>query len=377
MLYFNPKIPPMRLFTLLIILLPFSLMAQRPIGYHLLIGTYTKSMHVYNFNMETGALSPLSTIDGLDNPSFLIADRTAVYAVGEAGGGKTGNVYAFGWSGNQLQLKNTQPSGGTSPCHITIDKAGWNVIVSNYSNGSISVLPILRDGSLGNPLQTIQHTGSSIVESRQKGPHAHSATFSPDGKQVFVADLGIDKIMIYDYHPDNREAPLSPAAIPFVATKPGMGPRHFTFHPNGKYAYVVGELNGEVTVYQYKDRTLKPIQSLSSAPDANPKFGLADVHISPDGAFLYLSDRSTQNYLAIFKINKKTGELSFVGHQPTLGKTPRNFLIDPSGKYLIAANQDSNNVVVFKRDLASGKLSPTGQEISVSKPVCLQLIPLK
>lgn len=358
----------MRLFTLLIILLPFSLMAQS----RLIIGTYTQNVHVYSFNAETGALTSLNSTGDLNNPSFLVANSKAAYAVGEATGGKTGNVYAFSWNGNQLQLKNTQPSGGTSPCHITMDKAGKNVIVSNYGNGSVSVLPVLADGSLGDPLQTIQHTGSSVVESRQKGPHAHSANFSPDEKQVFVADLGIDKIMVYDYHPDNKQTPLTPAAIPFVATKPGMGPRHFTFHPNGKYAYVVGELNGDVTAYHYKNKTLVPFQTLSSAPGATPKFGLADVHISPDGEFLYLSDRNAQNYLAIFKISKNTGELSFQSHQPTLGENPRNFLIE--GKYLLVANQNSNNVVVFKRDTKTGKLSPTGHEISVQKPVCLQLV---
>ncbi|SIO10343.1 lactonase family protein [Chitinophaga niabensis] len=359
----------MRFFSLLIILLPFSLMAQS----RLLIGTYTKSMHVYSFNAETGALTAQDSTQELNNPSFLTVapGGQAVYAVGEAGGGK---VYALGLNGNQLLLKNTQSSGGNGPCHITIDKAGRNVIVANYGSGSVSVLPVLADGSLGAPLQTIQHTGSSVVESRQKGPHAHSANFSPDEKQVFVADLGIDKIMVYDYHPDNKQTPLTPAAIPFVATKPGMGPRHFTFHPNGKYAYVVGELNGDVTAYHYKGGTLIPFQSLSSAPGASVKFGLADVHISPDGKFLYLSDRDKQNYLAIFTINKNTGKLSFSGHQSTLGENPRNFLIDPSGKFVLAANQSTNNVVVFKRDLVSGKLTPTGYEISVQKPVCLQLV---
>ena len=359
----------MRFLILLIILLPFTLMAQS----RLLIGTYTKSMHVYSFNTETGALAALDSTNELNNPSFLTVSPggKAVYAVGEAGGGK---VYALGLNGHQLLLKNTQSSGGNGPCHITMDKAGRNVIVANYGSGSVSVLPVQPDGSLGNPIQTIQHTGSSIVESRQKGPHAHSATFSPDEKQVFVADLGIDKILVYDYHQQNTQTPLSPAAIPFVATKPGTGPRHFTFHPNGKYAYVVGELNGEVTAYHYKDKTLVPFQSLSSAPGASPKFGLADVHISPDGQFLYLSDRNKQNYLAIFRINKNSGELSFAGHQSTLGENPRNFLIDPSGKFVLVANQNANNVVVFKRDPASGKLTPTGHEIKVQKPVCLQLI---
>lgn len=365
----------MRLFIVLI-LFPFITMAQSPKEYRLLIGTYTDNLFIYKFNTATGALTEAGSASGLNNPSFVTvaANGQSFYAVSEAGGGKSGEVHSFTLNSITPLIRQTQPSGGTSPCHINIDKAGKNVIVANYGNGSVSVLPVLEDGSLGAPVQIIQHTGSSVVESRQKGPHAHSANFSPDEKQVFVADLGIDKIMVYDYHPENKQAPLQPAAIPFITTKPGNGPRHLTFHPNGKYAYVVGELNGDVTAYHYKDKTLVPFQSLSSAPGASPKFSLADVHISPDGEFLYLSDRGDQNYLAIYKINKSTGELSFSGHQPTLGKNPRNFSLDPSGKYLLVANQSSDNVVVFQRDAASGKLTPTGIQISVPKPSCLQFI---
>lgn len=375
MLYFMPQIPFMRLLISLLIL-PLITMAQSPKEYRLLIGTYTDTMFIYKFNAENGSLEEASSASGLDNPSFLTvsADRKSFYAVSEAGGGKAGQVHSFALDGVMPSLRKTQPSGGTSPCHINIDKAGQNVFVANYGNGSLSVLPILKDGSMGAPVQTIQHTGSSIVESRQKGPHAHSVNFSPDEKQVFVADLGIDKIMVYDYDPKNKKTPLKPAAIPFVVTKPGNGPRHLTFHPNGKYVYVVGELNGDVTAYHYKDKTLIPFQSLSSAPGASPKFSLADLHISPDGEFLYLSDRGDQNYLAIYKISKSTGELSFSGHQSTLGKNPRNFSIDPSGKYVLIANQNSNNVIVFKRDAASGKLTATGEQISVPKPSCLQFV---
>ncbi|MRG46153.1 beta-propeller fold lactonase family protein [Chitinophaga sp. SYP-B3965] len=364
----------MRLFTLLIILLPFSTAAQT-----LLIGTYTKSIHVCRFDPETGAITKVSSNDELNNPSFLTvsANGQYVYAVGEASGANGGSVYALKFDGNRLELMNSQSSGGKGPCHINIDKAGRNVIVANYANGSVSVLPIQPDGSLGAPIQTIQHTGSSIVESRQKGPHAHSVNFSPDQKQVFVADLGIDKIMVYDYHPGNKKTPLTPAAIPFITTQPGMGPRHFTFHPNGKWAYVVGELNGNVTVYNYKNKTLLPVQTVSTAPGAKPQFGLADVHVTPDGNFLYVSDRIKQNYLASFKINKSNGELSFIAHEPTLGENPRNFMIDPSGKYVLVANQSTNNVVVFKRDPASDKLTPTGNQINVERPVCLQLVPVK
>lgn len=379
MLYFMPQIHPMRLFTLLIILLPFTTMAQAPKDYRFLVGTYTKAMHVCRFDPATGNISLINTLEGLNNPSFLTisANGQHVYAVSETG--KTeGGVYAFSFdkTSSKLKLLNTQPSGGTSPCHISIDKAGRHAIVSNYGSGTVSVLPILEDGSLGAPVQTIQHTGSGFVEARQKGPHAHSATFSPDEKQVFVADLGIDKIMVYDYHPENKQAPLTPAAIPSIVTPPGTGPRHFTFHPNGKYAYVVGEMRGNVISYAYKNGTLTLLQSVSTSPWADPKFGLADVHISPDGNFLYVSDRERQNYLVIFTINSSNGEIRYLTREPTLGETPRNFLIGPSGKFVLVANQNSNNIVAFKRDTATGLLSrPTDQLFNIGAPVCLQLIP--
>lgn len=368
----SPKYSLMRL--LIFLLLPFITMAQSPKEYRLLIGTYSDTLFIYTFNTETGILKKAGAASGLKNPSFLTisANKQSLFGVSEDG--KNGQVYSFALNGVMLSLRETQSSGGTSPCHINIDKAGRNVFVANYGNGSLTVLPILKDGRMDAPVQIIQHTGSSIVESRQKGPHAHSVNFSPDEKQVFVADLGIDKIMVYDYDPANTKAPLRPAAIPFIATKPGNGPRHLTFHPNGKYVYVVGEINGDVTAYHYKDKTLVPFQSLSSAPGASPKFSLADIHISPDGEFLYLSDRGDQNYLAIYKISKSTGELSFSAHQSTLGKNPRNFSIDPSGKYVLIANQNSDNVIVFKRDAVSGKLTPTGEQINVPKPSCLQFI---
>lgn len=369
----------MRLLIFLFSLLPVITMAQAPKEYRFLVGTYTKAMHVCSFNPATGNISLINTVEGLNNPSFLTisADGQHVYAVSEAG--KTeGGVYAFAFekTSSKLTLLNTQPSGGTSPCHISIDKAGRNAIVSNYGNGSVTVLPILEDGSLGAPVQTIQHTGSGPVEGRQEGPHAHSATFSPDEKQVFVADLGIDKIMVYDYDPENKQTPLTPAAIPFVATQPGTTPRHFTFHPNGKYAYLVGELRGNVVSYAYENKTLRLLQSVSTSPWASPKFGLADVHISPDGNFLYVSDRERQNYLAIFTIDSNNGEIRYFKREPTLGETPRNFLIGPNGKFVLVANQNSDNIVAFKRDTATGLLSrPTNQQFSIKAPVCLQMIP--
>ena len=369
----------MRLFTLLIILLPFTTMAQVPKDYRFLVGTYTKAIHVCRFDPATGNISLINTLEGLNNPSFLTisANGQHVYAVSEAG--KTeGGVYAFSFdkTSNRLKLLNTQPSGGTSPCHISIDKAGRNAIVSNYGSGSVSVLPILEDGSLGAPVQTIQHTGSGFITSRQEGPHAHSATFSPDEKQVFVADLGIDKIMIYDYDPENKKAPLTPSAIPFVATGPGTGPRHFIFHPNGKYAYVVGELGGNVVAYNYAHKTLTAIGAFSTSPWASPKFGLADVHISPDGNYLYVSDRERQNYLVIFSINQSNGEIRYLNRERTLGETPRNFLIAPSGKFVLVANQNSDNIVAFKRDVATGMLSrPSDQQFKIGAPVCLQMVP--
>lgn len=349
---------------------------------YLLAGTYTdtgsEGIYVYKFDRHTGALTPVDTASGLNNPSFLVVapDKKHVYAVGETG--DAGKVYALSFdpANGKLQLLNEQPAGGDGPCHINIDSASRNVLVGNYGGGSLSVLPVKEDGSLAAPVQTIQHTGSSIVESRQKAPHVHAVIFSPDGKQLFVPDLGIDKIVVYNYNYENAFQPLTPGTPPAVGIRPGGGPRHFVFHPNGKHAYVVHEISGHITCFHYDTSRLIPFQMVASTPASykGNKASGADIHISPDGKFLYMSNRGDLNNLAIFRIDARSGKLTPAGHQSTKGKSPRNFLIDPSGAYLLVANQDSDNIIVFKRNRSTGRLTATGQEVSIPKPVCLKMV---
>ncbi|MFD2885543.1 lactonase family protein [Chitinophaga cymbidii] len=349
---------------------------------YLLAGTYTdtgsEGIYVYKFDRHTGALTPVDTASGLSNPSFLVVapDKKHVYAVGETG--DAGKVYALSFdpANGKLQLLNEQPAGGDGPCHINIDSASRNVLVGNYGGGSLSVLPVKEDGSLAAPVQTIQHTGSSIVESRQKAPHVHAVIFSPDGKQLFVPDLGIDKIVVYNYNYENAFQPLTPGTPPAVGIRPGGGPRHFVFHPNGQHAYVVHEISGHITCFHYDTSRLIPFQMVASTPASykGNKASGADIHISPDGKFLYMSNRGDLNNLAIFRIDARSGKLTPAGHQSTKGKSPRNFLIDPSGAYLLVANQDSDNIIVFKRNKSTGRLTATGQEVSIPKPVCLKMV---
>ncbi len=358
-----------------------SLMSTLTVGQNaeltLLIGTYTtktsEGIYVYRFNTKTGDLTPVSIGKGVKNPSFLAfsPDQRFVYSVAEMSGGAVSS-FSFDKSSGNLVMLNTESAGGAGPCHITVDKTGKWVIVGNYGGGSLSVLPILSDGSLGKATQTIQHEGKSINVERQEKPHVHSINIAPNNKDVFVPDLGTDKIMTYELNAQTGQ--LTAGNPPFTGTTPGAGPRHFTFHPNGKFAYVIQELDATITAFNYKPGKLEPFQTVKTLPDDyTGRKWCADIHISPDGKFLYGSNR-THESLVIFSINQKTGELTYVGHQNVMGKTPRNFMIDPTGKWVLVANQDSDNVVVFSRDTQTGKLTATGKEIKVSMPVCLKAV---
>lgn len=368
------------------LLLPGLLNAQDTANSHeqyLLIGTYTKKqsegIYVYTFNTETGAFKHVSTAKGVDNPSYLVIapDKKHIYSVNEVGTERTGSVSAFelDHSTGQLQFLNKQPAGGEGPCYVNTDKDGSHVLVGNYASGSLSVLPVQPDGSVGPPQQTLQHTGSSVNKNRQEKPHVHCVEFSPDYQYLFVPDLGIDKVGIYKY---TQEAPpLREANPPYAALPPGSGPRHITFHPNGKWAYLVHELDGKVTAYGYNNGQLTALQTISTLPDHyNDDISCADIHVSPDGKFLYASNRQALNNIVYYAIDQQTGKLQYKGEQSTGGKIPRNFMIDPTGNFLLAANQSTDNIVVFKRDKATGALQPTGQEIKISMPVCLKMVPV-
>lgn len=352
---------------------------------YLFIGTYTgtgsKGIYVYKFDAATGTAEPVSNTEGVENPSYLAfsPDGNYLYAVNETGGTKPGKVSAFAFDkrSGQLTFLNQQLTGGDHPCYVSVSKNGKWAVVGNYSGGNLSAFPLQANGSLKPYAQLIQHTGSSVHKNRQEKAHVHMAAFSPDYRYVFTPDLGLDKIMIYEFNPSAQQ-PLKEAKQPFVSTEGGSGPRHFTFHPNGRYAYLVEELTGTVSAFQYKNGQLTFLQKLSSHPQGySGAIGSADIHVSPDGRFLYASNRGDANSIALFALDPASGKMQFKGVQPTGGKTPRNFMIDATGNFLLVANQESDNVVIFKRDKETGMLTPTGKEIRVPKPVCLKMQPVQ
>lgn len=348
-------------------------------SYYLYMGTYTRKtsegIYVFEFNATSGDLKLISIAKDIVNPSFLAisADQRFLFSLG---GSKGDSVHSFGIdkSSRHLTLLSSQSLGSSyGACYLQADQTGSWLIVGNYGSGSVTVLPIQPNGMLGPVSQTIQHEGSSVDPERQQKPFVHSVNIAPNNIDVFVPDLGTDKIMSYTL--DHKAGQLTSSPTPFATVTPGSGPRHFTFHPTGKFAYVINEMGATITAFNYKEGTLQSFQTVKNLPDdyAGRKWA-ADIHISPDGKFLYGSNRAHES-LVIYKIHAETGSLTLVGHQDVQGKTPRNFAIDPTGNFLLVANQDSDNIVVFKRNLDTGELTFTGKEITISQPVCLKFIP--
>lgn len=354
--------------------------ASGPLVY---IGTYTgaKSKGIYLFRLDpaSGALAPLGVAAETTSPSFLAfhPNKRFLYAVGETeqfGGKKSGSVAAFAIdpATGKLTALNAQPSGGTGPCHLTVDPTGRDVLVANYNSGSVAVLPIDESGQLSEPSFIDQHQGTGHDRRRQDGPHAHNIQLDPAGKYVLTTDLGLDKIFVYRLDPANGT--LTPNDPPFGQAEPGAGPRHFAFAPNGRFVYVINELASTVAAYAYDPQrgSLTQIQSLSTLPaDFKGNNTTAEVQVHPSGKFLYGSNRGHDS-IAVFTIDESTGKLTPAGHVSTQGKTPRNFGIDPTGTFLIAANQATDNLVVFRIDPKTGGLTPTGNTASVGSPVCVK-----
>ncbi|MBC8053834.1 MAG: lactonase family protein [Sphingobacteriaceae bacterium] len=344
---------------------------------NLLIGTYTKpgkseGIYVYEFDLQTGKAAYKNKAAGLNNPSYLAVNKKedVVYSVSEAGPGK-GSVSAFRFDKKTggLSLLNSKPSGGDGPCYVAVDKKSKHVFVANYTGGSFTAICLSPDGSLGNSISTHKFTSNGVGKGQQEKPHAHSTVLSPDEKRLYVSDLGNDEIVGFKYSSLVGD-PLKPAQL--IKLPAGNGPRHFEFHPNKKFGYAVQELTCEVVAYRYKNKKLSFLQSISSLPAGyKGRKWAADIHVSPDGKFLYSSNRDDANEIAIFAI-QKDGKLTLTGRQSSLGKAPRNFVIDPTGNYLLAANQNSDNVVIFKRDRNTGMLTDTGERIDVGAPVCLK-----
>ncbi len=366
-----------------VFIISVDLSAQRSKEQFLIIGTYTSGtndgIYVYKFNTETGENSFVSSVK-TSNPSYLAIspNQKYVYAVNENADSTrftvTGHVAAFSFDKKtgKLNFINKQESGGKHPCYVSIDKTGKWVIVGNYSSGSLAVLPARSNGSLDSAVQVVQHEGSSVNSERQEAPHVHATVLNKNNKTLYVPDLGLDEVKLYNL--DNKTGKLKEFVPPFIATEPGAGPRHIDVHPNGKYAYLMEELTGSVSVYEIeKNGYLTLAQNISGLPrDFDGAVGSADIHVSPDGKFLYCSNRGESNTIGIFGINKSNGQLEWIDHQSTLGKTPRNFNFDPIGNFLLVANQNSDEIVIFKRDKETGMLTDTKKRINVSKPVCLK-----
>jgi 6-phosphogluconolactonase len=350
------------------------------------VGTYTggQSKGIYRLELDTatGKLGEPDLAGSSVNPSFLAIhpNRRFLYAVNEIDNfrkGKTGAVSAFTIDSKtgDLSLLNQQATEGDGPCHLVVDRLGKHVLAANYGGGSVCVLPIFDDGRLGPASCAIQHRGSSVNKQRQEAPHAHSVNLDSANRFAFVADLGIDKVLIYRF--DAGKGILSANQPPSVSVMPGAGPRHFTIHPHGRSAYVINELHSTVSAFDYDaDKgELKKIQTVSTLPAGySGKSFTAEVVVHPTGKFLYGSNRG-HNSIAIFTIDPKTGKLSPAGFQTDKINTPRNFAIDPSGTFLLVANQAGDSIVVFRIDQKTGELSPTRNSARVARPVCLRMMP--
>jgi 6-phosphogluconolactonase len=348
-------------------------------------GTYTnngrsKGIYCYKFDLASGKLTSVGTTEGIKNPSFLAIHPTgkflyAVSEVSDADGKPSGAITAFSLDRKTGELKklNHQSSEGAGPCFVSTDKTGRVALVANYAGGSIASLPIKEDGSLEKAASAIQHEGSSVNKQRQEGPHAHSINVSPDNRFAIAADLGLDKLLIYKLDP--AKGTLAPNNPAFAATPAGGGPRHFAFHPSGRFAYNCNEITSSVTAHTYDAAkgALTEIQTISTLPEPTQGNSTAEIQVHPSGKFVYCSNRGHDS-LAIFTVDEKTGKLTAAGHQKTLGRTPRNFGIDPTGDYIIACNQNTDNVAVFKVDQSTGKLTQAGELVSIPAACCVKFL---
>lgn len=357
-----------------------------------LVGTYTqaikfgtgqilegkgKGIYSYYLDMESGTLKDEKLSPNIVNPSYLTLNDKLdhLYAVnelkeyqGQASGALSS--FAFNLQTRELKLLNARPTGGTDPCHVVLNPENTHVFISNFMSGSVCVFPIAEDGSLREANQFIQHEGSSANKARQSGPHAHSLIFDLSGKHAFVPDLGIDRLMSYR---TSAAGNLAPAETPWYQTEPGAGPRHCTFHPAGKYVYLINELASSISALEYNaaNASFRHLQTISTIPsDFTANNSCADIQILPDGRFLYGSNRG-HNSIVMYRIDPATGHLSTVGYESSGGEIPRSFCVDPTGTFLLAANQDTGNIAVFRIDSATGKMKKVSEQ-AVPTPVCVK-----
>ncbi len=354
---------------------------QKPITY-LFVGSYTEGkpdtgIYIFTFNIKSGVVKQTGIVEHIINPSYLAVspDGQYLYAGADTQLPDTGSIlsYKVDAGSGKLTFINRQPSGGDNPVYVAVHNNNKYLINANYTGGSVSVYAINENGSLNPPSQVIPFEGSSVIASRQEKSHIHAAVFSLKGDYVFLPDLGSDKIWTFRFD-GTRTEPLIAMKDYDITSLPGSGPRHFTFHPNERFAYCIEELSGTVAAYGYDSGKLTFLQRLFGYSKQQDSYGGADIHLSPDGRFLYSSNRwEDENTIAIFSIDQSTGLLKLLGHQKTYGDHPRNFTIDPTGKYLLVANMLTNNIVVFKRNMKTGMLKKKKAEISIPAPSCLQM----
>lgn len=377
--------------TLVALLAVLTPLTAAPKEFFVYFGTYTnaktesKGIYRSRLDVATGQLSPAALAAPAKDPAFLALHPNGqfLYAIDESADAKRTpdkglSAYAINPATGALTLLAETSTGSSGACHLTVDATGRALLVANYGGGGVSSVALLPDGRFGSPATVINHTGSSVNQARQKSPHAHAIVVAPDNRHAFVPDLGIDRVVAYRL--DATQAKLTPLARASVTLPPGSGPRHLTFHPNGRYASVINELLCTMTTFAYDPAagTLTSVQTISTLPpgEAIPKgTSTAEVQVHPNGKFIYGSNRGA-NTLVVYAISPKTGQLTYVESISTLGKTPRHFALDPTGNWLLAENQDSNTVAVFRVDGKTGRLTPTGPLVPVPAPVCAVFVPV-
>jgi 6-phosphogluconolactonase len=352
--------------------------------YYLYTGSYTKGskdgIYIFKITVPSGQTTLIDIVKDIENPSYLAVSKDGrfMYAVSEMASDHKGMIYAFQLDPQtgKAQLLNQKESRGESPCYISISENRKWITVGNYSGGNLIAYAIDKDGKLTDQYQLVHHDGKGINPKRQEKPHVHSAVFTPDNKHLLVPDLGTDKVMIYTFN-EKKNLPIGGTQQGFAKITDGSGPRHLDFHPNGKWVYVIEEMGGTISGWKYNSGSMEKFQHIDAHPENyQGSRGSADIHISPDGKFLYASNRYEANNLAIYSIDAKTGMLKLVGFQDLPGKKPRNFAIDPTGQLLLVANQDSDSVTVFQRNQETGTLQLLPVEIKAGSPVCLKFVPI-
>lgn len=370
-------------FSKLILLLNFiistNLYSQREF---IFFGSYnwekgSEAVYVYELDTETGKLTKVASSSDVINPGYITIsnDGKYVYASSDAKTPNYGTVSSFAFDADKKSLTflNQQKTGGENPVYVNVDKSGKWLINVTYNQPSISVFPLLENGKIDSIAQHFKFTeGSGVNPTRQEKSHIHSAVFATDYKTVLFADLGADKILQHPFDSTQKQ-PLIDNQRTFINTKPGSGPRHITFSKNGKLVYSIEELAGMISVYDFSDNTLKEIQRIATHPDKITEgFESSDVHISPDGKFLYATNRGKENNIAIFKV-LNDGKLESIGYKKTGGKHPRTFAIDETGKFIIVTNVISQDVTVFKRNLETGMLKKVGKPVKINHPTCVKI----